>query len=487
MLYLRISEDRTGEALGVERQETDCRALCEQRGWDVADVITENDTSATKGRRPGFARLLELIEARALDMVVIWAVDRLVRQLAELETLINACEQHGVKIATVTGDLDLSTDTGRLVARILTSVARAEIERKSARQAAAHAQAVKAGKPTGGRRAFGYTADGMDLVPEEAEVLEEVYDRFNAGATLGELCRMLNERGIRTPRGNTWATGSLRQVLLNPRNCALRGVKWLATDSEGRPKLNAQGQQQRQQFHTIVGAASWPAAVPEPAWRAASDRLQDEERRKSYKGSNRKYLLSGLAVCAVEGCGRTLRNKINNKSRNLFCAALTHVCRRADAVEQFVEDVILERLRQPDAIDLVQPRTKGIDLAGLRDEASAMRERLREMARAEALGHRTRDEVEAAREAVTERLAEIDRITAEAGRVDVVAKFVGTERDPAEVWHDPKTTLAQRQALISALATIRVGSGRAGRPPKYTRDAPPPRVFVDWHGKAVES
>jgi len=274
--------------------------------------------------------------------------------------------------------------------------------------------------------------------------------------------------------------GTLRLLLLNPRYCALRGVRFLARDEDGRPVLNAQGQQRRSQFHEIVGSAVWPAIVDESAWRAASDRLKDADRRKNYRGSTRKYLLSGVVFCAAEGCGRKLKTKINNQSRAFFCPALNHVCRKAEPVEQFVEDVIIERLRRPDALDLVQERRPGVDLRALRDESAAIRQRLRDLARAEVLGHRSADEVQAARDAVAERLAEIDRAVADAGRVDVVAAFVGTERDPADVWHDPRTTLAMKQALINALAVIKLGSGRNGRPAKYTQDEPPPRVFVDW-------
>ncbi|RDI19677.1 recombinase family protein [Lentzea flaviverrucosa] len=486
-LYLRISQDSTGEGLGVERQEAECRALCERRNWAVADVITENNRSATKGRRPGFDRLLELIASHEIDVIVIWAIDRLTRQIIEMEEIINACEMHGVKLATVCGDLDLSTVDGRQNARILASVARAEIERKSQRAASKFQQSAEAGKPSGGVRAFGYTKDGLHLEPEEAALVAEAYDRFNSGATLGEICRLFNERNASTARGNTWKTSSMRALLLNPRNAALRGVRWLARDEDGRPVLNEHGQQQRSQFHEIVGKAVWPAAVDEAVWRAAVSKLKDPVRRKHYKGCTRKHLLSGIAVCAVDGCGLVLRNKTNNKSRNLFCPALTHVCRRADAVEDFVEAVILERLRQPDAIDLVQVRAQGVDLAALRDEGAAMRERLRDMARLEALGQRTRDEVEAARDAVNERLGEIDRIVTDAGRADIVARFVGTGRDPVEVWEDPGTTLAMRQALITTLATIRVGSGRNGRPPKYSADEPPPRVFVDFRKREAQS
>ena len=53
-LYLRISTDKSGDGLGIERQREDCRKLAEQRGWTVVQEIVENNTSATSGPRPGF-------------------------------------------------------------------------------------------------------------------------------------------------------------------------------------------------------------------------------------------------------------------------------------------------------------------------------------------------------------------------------------------------------------------------------------------------
>ena len=57
--YTRISEDPEGLALGVRRQEEDCRALAQRRGWEVAGVRQGNDVSAfnTKVMRPEFEAL----------------------------------------------------------------------------------------------------------------------------------------------------------------------------------------------------------------------------------------------------------------------------------------------------------------------------------------------------------------------------------------------------------------------------------------------
>jgi DNA invertase Pin-like site-specific DNA recombinase len=63
-IYVRISQDREGAGLGVARQEEDCRALCERKGWQVAGVYADNDVLAYTGKpRPAWNRFLADIAA----------------------------------------------------------------------------------------------------------------------------------------------------------------------------------------------------------------------------------------------------------------------------------------------------------------------------------------------------------------------------------------------------------------------------------------
>lgn len=85
LVYLRISEDRTGEEAGVERQRHDCLALCERLGLlvTVADVFMDNDTSAyLNKKRPEFDKMLARIRTGP-SRVVVWHVDRLYRRPRE--------------------------------------------------------------------------------------------------------------------------------------------------------------------------------------------------------------------------------------------------------------------------------------------------------------------------------------------------------------------------------------------------------------------
>src|SRR4249920_1550944 len=75
-VYVRVSRDKTGAGLGVDRQEADCRAKAAELGWTVVAVYADNDLSAYSGKpRPGYRRLLADVRAGAVDAVVVWHTD----------------------------------------------------------------------------------------------------------------------------------------------------------------------------------------------------------------------------------------------------------------------------------------------------------------------------------------------------------------------------------------------------------------------------
>src|SRR5829696_1869009 len=200
-VYLRQSKDRDGTGLAIARQRTDCLKLCTDRGWEPVEYI-DNDVSAYTGkRRPSYERMLADIEAGKLGAVVVWDLDRLHRRPVELEHFIELADRHRLALATVSGDTDLATDSGRLFARVKGAVARSESERKSARQKRAAAQAAEMGKPHKGPRPFGYEGDGMTIRENEAEAVRSAYDSLLAGGTLTRICRDLTAAGLMTPQG----------------------------------------------------------------------------------------------------------------------------------------------------------------------------------------------------------------------------------------------------------------------------------------------
>ncbi len=330
-LYVRISDDRARDRLGVTRQRADCAALCERRGWLAAQVYEDDDVSAYSGRRrPGYQRLLADLAAGVIDAVVCWHPDRLHRSPRELEEFIALVEQTRAEVATVTaGALDLSTPTGRMQARIVGAVARHESEHKAERIRRKVEELAMAGAVGGGgTRPFGYREDRMTLDPEEAALVREAARRVLAGEGVGTVLADWDRRGVPTVTGKGWRTTSLRRLLLSPRIAGLRQLRGEA-----------------------VGPALWPALISEADHERLVRLLSDPARRKG--GRPRDYLLTGgLARCGLCDAKLVARPR-SGGARCYVCATgvdfsgCGKIRRLADPVEELVRDAVLYRLASP--------------------------------------------------------------------------------------------------------------------------------------------
>jgi DNA invertase Pin-like site-specific DNA recombinase len=218
-IYARISHDPSGERLGVQRQEADCLAEAKRRGWSVAQIYIDDDLSAfnPKKPRPEYQRLLSDIQRGSRDGVMIWRLDRLHRQPRELEEFIVLCDKHQVALATVTGDVDLATSQGRLLARAWGAFAAHECDVRIERQERANLERARNGMMGGRLRPYGYRGDGRTVVTAEAEVIKEAAVRVLGGASLRSICADFNRRHIQSAHKTLWQGPALRTILANPR------------------------------------------------------------------------------------------------------------------------------------------------------------------------------------------------------------------------------------------------------------------------------
>jgi DNA invertase Pin-like site-specific DNA recombinase len=464
-VYLRQSQDRDGTEYGVERQREQVEGLVAQRKWVVAQTFIDNDVSATSRKpRPAFERMMAGVEAGEFDVIVARHMDRLTRRLSDLERVLTACEAAGVVIVTAADGVDTSTDGGRLVARILGSVAQGEVERKSARQRAAVVQAAKQGRWVGGRRAFGYESDGTTVREAEAAMIRRGYDAVLGGEPVTAVARMWNEAGFGTTQPkrdgspNTWTRSGARDVLLNPRNAGLR---------RHRPD-GGQGEFRKDPESYIVGKAQWPAIVDEDTYRAATRLLTAPERRR--QANNAQALLTGVALCR---CGSTVNaGGARRHYRTYRCKDHPgHLARMADPADAYVEAVIVERLSRPDALEVFAP-TVAADTRDLSGEADTLRRRLEDFAVDYADGVLSRQQFATVNERVRGRLAQLETEIATAGATDVVAPLVGSG-DVAAAWADLSTP--RKRGVIDALAVITLLP-----PGRGTRTFREETVAIEW-------
>jgi site-specific DNA recombinase len=439
-IYLRQSLDQNGEGTAVGRQEEDARALISHKGWSIEGAYVDNDMSAAgKRTRPGFEAALEALGAGRADAIVAWSLDRLTRNARDRLRLIEVGRERGAVVALVRGsDLDMSTPAGRLTADILGSVAQHEIEQKSDRQRRANLQLAESGAPPpGGNRSFGYSRGGMEIVDAEAAEIRKAADALIAGASILSIARDWNERGVRTSTGGTWRNTEVRSVLAHPRNAALRVYRG-----------------------EIIGKGSWPPILDEATYYAVKAVLADPERHKA--GPPRRYLLSGLGLCGV--CGARLfgvTNKQKGKAHRYRCETRKHIDRGADAVDEFVEAVVIARLARPDAAELFARPDRSEEVGKLREEETALRTRLDGLGEAYALGEIDRRQLSAGTKRLRARLEEITDTLAAAVSTPAVGEIV-TADDVRAAWEG--LDLDRKRAVIDTLMTIKVHPpGRGAR------------------------
>jgi site-specific DNA recombinase len=447
-VYLRQSLDREGTGLAVARQREDCLKLCAARDWEPVEYV-DNDISASSGKaRPAYVRMLADIDAGRLGAVVAWDLDRLHRRPVELEHFIDVADRHRLALATVGGNVDLSTSDGRLHARIKGAVARQEIEHKSDRHKRANLQRAESGKPPpGGRRAVGYEPGGMEIRESEARFIRDGYRHLLGGASLRGIAAQWNAAGVTTATGGAWRPDAVRYTLRNPRNAAI---------------VVHRGEE--------MGAGSWPPIVPEHTYRAAVALLDDPSRRTTPSNA-RLYLLAGLALCQ---CGaRVMTGRTQHGQRTYRCGrSRGHLSRAAEPVDELAVALVVARLSQPDAADLLITREDGPDVGALREEATALRTRLGELSDMFADGAITKAQFARGTERARQALQVTEERLADAGRVSVLGELVAAG-DVRTVWDG--LDLDRQRAVIDALMVVTLLP-----PGRGARIFRPETVAVEW-------
>lgn len=450
-IYLRVSLDATGERLAVDRQREDCQRIAAERGWRVVDEYVDNSVSASDKRkaRPQYDRMVRDYEAGRFRALVCYDLDRLTRQPRQLEDWIDAAEEHGLLLVTANGEADLTTDGGRLFARIKASVARAEVERKSARQRRALQQRADKGRPPLGVRLTGYTAKG-DVVAAEADLVAAIFARFVAGDSLKGIAAWLNEQPIRTRHGNGWNPSTVRTILLNPRYCGRAVYRGEPTGKLG----------------------DWEPIVSEATFDAARAILDDPRRKMNRTGTDRRYLGAGIYRCGERECGDVVRSHTGARYR---CTKAGHPVRAAGPVDAYVEAIVCEWLRRPDLADLVTVPSN--DESGvLSAEVTRLRQRLE---RIEA--DYDADLIDGKRYAVAtaKTRAELDaaeQARARATATGALATLLAAQ-DPAAAFLD--APLGTRRAILDEYLDVRLH-----RAPRGRRTFDPDTVVVTRKGKA---
>lgn len=462
LIYCRISADPEGRAVGVERQEKDCRELADRHGFTVAGVYVDNDVSASTNStkpRPKYAELVARVKSGDIAAVLAYSNSRLTRRPLELEDVLELHRNTGVRVATVvSGEDNLATADGRMVARFKAVADAAEAERTAERVRRAKRANVEKGTYRGGPRPLGYEADGVTIRAHEARAIREAAQAVLEGMSLGRIAADWEKRGIVSTRSRRAIPPvEVGRYLKRARNAGL-------LDHKG-----------------ALSPAVWPAIIDRETWEAVCAVLADPARRTNQTNSRPRWLLTGIAVCGV--CGQTVSHGVTRGQPNYRCKGRACTIRRQDYTDQVLNGIVVERLSRPDAVTLLHTvNPEALEEAeGLRGKVRALSARLDALAADTSLSERMlakRAEVlEAELDAASSRL---DALVSSTSTAEPLEKML-TTRDPAAAY--VSADLETQRAVVDLLMKVTFLPGKKGRPSGWKPGDPyfdPESIQIAW-------
>ena len=479
-IYARISLDKQEEA-GVKRQ---IHLATKQAEADEAEIVAthvDNNVSAFSGEyRPEYDKLVHSIENREIDVVYVYALDRLTRRTKDTLALFELCEKHNVTVKANRGyNVDPSDPASRLTIVILGLIAEQESIDRAARVRAAYEDRARTGRPkTGGRRMFGYEPDAVTVIDDEAEALSDAAAMVIAGKTLRETVReIFHARGLTATSGRPMTAPTLRDLLLNPR------ARGLSTFNPTDPETGFRLVKDRQ----ILGKGNWPAIIDQATGEKLDAVLRDPSRRHAHSGNAPRYFLASVLTCT---CGdpmysRTRRSKDGKPRRYYTCKRSEpggkHVSIGAE-VDDLIEAVILKRMEQPDAVGALQqalsPEDDGLteqlqELAGERNALLARREQIEEAIIAADVDMSTFARVSKKIEDQISTIDEKMRELTTSREADPLAVELAGGPDFAEWWGS--ASVEDKRRLTRLLMEIHVLPGKHG-----AKQFDPHRVKITW-------
>lgn len=477
---------------GIEQQKAECLAEIERRQeradreakpgteperWDVVEYYPDNQTSATKerGEGTGWARMLADIDAGRIDCIMVVAVDRLMRRLSDV--LEVRPPRRDVRVVVVRGGIDTADTSGmgQFVLGLFVLVAEQEIHTKTIRAIPYRQNRNAQGHPSPGKVPYGYrwrpaseravdderfgatakerirNAPRYAVTGAEEQAVRFVFSEVIAGSPLGMIARELTQgtardsrtgellaQSTRTTRRDTcWSSTTVRRIALSPMYAALL------------PPIVPGAGNYRAELVDLDACTQgvWDPIVHADDVRAARALLIDPKRRK-HQGTSRRWLLSGLAVCDV--CGARVRSARTKEKYHGYRCPKGHFQRAGAILDEYAEQVVIERLSRPDAASLVQP-SPGVDLDALRAQEGALRGKrlhLLDLVTSETF---TADEV---REKVAPIDAELAEVTATIGAALAVDPFASviSSNDVRAAWD--ALTLARKRRIVSELFVV---------------------------------
>ncbi|MBP6506427.1 MAG: recombinase family protein [Opitutaceae bacterium] len=306
-IYSRVSTANQvgGRFDSCESQVVMCRDYllkhAAKENWHECSTLTDAAYSGANMNRPGMQELLRQIEAGRVKVVLIFKLERVLRSTHEWVPFRAFLRTHGCRLVSATEDISDETPSGRLKNNIVMSVNEYERDNTSEKIQLKLVEQAKRGMWTGGNVPYGYTYDaqlqGLKPLPEEAAVLQRIYEQAAQLVSLTDIANQINDEGFRTRARTHQRRNGMQQAI---------GQKRFRTDILRRlimrplyaGRVRMHGKEYAGQHEAIVGQELWERANAAIAQTRQPARCRLRARDKHF------HVLKGVVHCGA--CGRAM-------------------------------------------------------------------------------------------------------------------------------------------------------------------------------------
>lgn len=307
--YCRVStkQDEQLNSYEVQRTHYEDRIRTEPK-WSLVGIFADKGITGTSmKKRDEFNRMIRRCKQGKIDMIITKSIARFARNTVDCLKYVRLLNELGVDVYFEEQGIHSNKSGAEFYITIYGSIAQSESENMSANIIWGKNQSAKARKVNFHYKNFlGYRKgeDGQpEIVPEEAETIRLIYDRFLAGDSLKGIAELLEEKGISSPTGKeVWQLSTIQSILSNEKykgdaiinktyitDCLSKKVR--ANNGE-RPKFYVENN-----HPAIIDPAIFGKVQEELARRSGKRKVKQKGTKTELSRYSSKYALSELLIC----------------------------------------------------------------------------------------------------------------------------------------------------------------------------------------------
>ena len=306
--YCRVSTKQEEQLNSYENQvQHYTERINSENGWTLEGIYADKGISGTSVKnRDEFNRMIRRCRQGKINMIITKSIARFARNTVDCLKYVRLFNDLGVDVYFEEQGIHSNQPGAEFYITIYGSIAQSESENISANIKWGKAQSAKEGKVIFQYKNFlGYRKgeDGQpEIVPEEAETIRLIYDRFLAGDSLKGIAELLEEKGISSPTGKeVWQFSTIQSILSNEKykgdaiinktyitDCISKKVR---VNNGERPKYYVENS-----HPAIIDSATFGRVQEELARRSGKRKISRKAKTEQGKYSS-KYAMTELLVC----------------------------------------------------------------------------------------------------------------------------------------------------------------------------------------------